>query len=93
MATINGAKALGLDDKVGSLEVGKEADIIAIALDDLSAQPLYNVASHLVYSCVAHKVSHLWVKGKCLMAKRELLTLNERELKAKIRLWQEKIQH
>jgi 5-methylthioadenosine/S-adenosylhomocysteine deaminase len=93
MATLNGAKALGIDHLVGSLEIGKQADIIAIHLGDLDLQPLYNIASQLVYTHVGHRVSHSWVKGKCLMQNRELLTLNERELKSKVRSWQEKIQN
>lgn len=91
MATINGAKALGIDDKVGSLEPGKQADIVAIHLGDLDLQPIYNPASQLVYTNVGHRVSHSWVKGKCLMHNRELLTINERELKSKVRQWQMKI--
>lgn len=93
MATLNGAKALGIDDKVGSLEIGKQADITAIHIGDLDLQPIYNPASQLVYTNVGHRVSHVWVNGKCLMQNRELLTLNERELKSKVRSWQEKIQN
>lgn len=91
MATLNGAKALGIDDKVGSLELGKQADITAVYVGDLDLQPIYNPASQLIYTNVGHRVSHVWVKGKCLMQNRELLTLNERELKSKAREWQEKI--
>ena len=76
-----------------SLEVGKQADIIAIHIGDLDLQPLYNIASQLIYTNVGHRVSHAWVKGKCLMENRELLSINERELKSKVRTWQEKIQH
>lgn len=93
MATLNGAKALGIDDKVGSLEVGKHADITAIHIGDLDLQPIYNPASQLVYANVGHRVSHVWVNGRCLMQNRELLTINERELKSKARHWQEKIQN
>lgn len=91
MATINGAKALGIDDQVGSLEAGKQADIAAVRFDDLDLQPIYNPISQLIYTNVGHRVSHLWVNGKCLMRNRELLTLNEHELKIKARQWQEKI--
>jgi 5-methylthioadenosine/S-adenosylhomocysteine deaminase len=93
MATLNGAKALGIDDQVGSLEVGKQADIAAIYFDDLDLQPIYNPTSQLVYANIGHRVSHVWVNGKCLMANRELQTINERELISKVRQWQEKIQH
>lgn len=92
MATLNGAKALGIDDQVGSLEVGKQADIAAIYFNDLDLQPVYNPVSQLVYANIGHRVSHLWVNGKCLMENRELQTINERELIGKIRQWQEKIQ-
>ncbi len=92
MATLNGAKALGIDDQVGSLEIGKQADIAAIRLSDLNLQPLYNPVAQLVYNGVGHCVSHLWVNGKCLMRERELLTLNEHEIRSKVRHWQEKIQ-
>jgi 5-methylthioadenosine/S-adenosylhomocysteine deaminase len=93
MATLNGAKALGIDDQVGSLEVGKQADIAAIYFNDLDLQPIYNPISQLIYSNIGHRVSHLWVNGKCLMENRELQTINELELVSKIRQWQEKIQH
>jgi len=93
MATLNGAKALGIDDQVGSLEVGKSADIAAIKMSDIELQPLYNLASQLTYTNCGHRVSHLWVNGKCLLDKRELQTINEVELKQKIRNWQAKIQH
>ena len=91
LATINGAKALGIEHLVGSLEEGKHADIIAINVSDLDLQPIYDPASQLVYTNVGHRVSYSWVKGKCLMRERELLTINERELKSKVRQWQEKI--
>ncbi|RZK38877.1 MAG: TRZ/ATZ family hydrolase, partial [Hymenobacter sp.] len=92
MATLNGAKALGIEDCVGSLQVGKQADITAINFSDIEMQPVYNPASHLVYTNVGHRVSHVWVNGKCLMENRELQTINERELVVKVREWQEKIQ-
>lgn len=50
MATLNGARALNLQDKIGSLEPGKMADIIAIRLDDIETQPLWNPVSHVVYA-------------------------------------------
>lgn len=91
LATLNGAKALGLDDKIGSLEVGKSADITAIDLSDLEAQPLYNPASQLVYTDSGRRISHVWVAGKALLLSRQLQTLNERELLAKARWWRQQI--
>lgn len=91
MATINGAKAMGLEDQIGSLEVGKAADITAIDMSELEAQPLYDPVSQLVYTNNAHRVSHVWVGGKALLLSRQLQTLNERELLAKARWWRQQI--
>lgn len=92
MATLNGAKALGLEEHIGSLEVGKSADITAIELSDLTSQPVYNPVSQLVYTHSGHKVSHVWVAGKALLLSRQLQTLNERELTGKARWWAKQIQ-
>jgi len=91
MATLNGAMALGLEHKIGSLEVGKSADITAIDLSQLHAQPIYDPVSQLVYSESAQNVSHLWVNGECLLSDGKLQTLDETELRAKAKFWQEKI--
>jgi 5-methylthioadenosine/S-adenosylhomocysteine deaminase len=63
MATINGAKALGLEHKVGSIEVGKLADLIAVSMDALTMQPCFDPVSHLVYVASRECVSHVWVNG------------------------------
>ena len=63
MATLEGAAALGLDSRIGSLGVGKEADLCAIRLDDSMLNPCYNPASHMVYAAGREQVSHVWVKG------------------------------
>lgn len=63
MATINGAKALGLDDKIGSLEIGKLADLTAVRLNDIETQPCFDPISHLVYVAGREHVSHVWVQG------------------------------
>mmetsp|Transcript_9778 Transcript_9778/g.19201 ORF Transcript_9778/g.19201 Transcript_9778/m.19201 type:complete len:749 (-) Transcript_9778:359-2605(-) len=88
MATINGAKALGIADKVGSLEVGKQADMIAVNLSDLSCLPTYHVVSHLVYACSRHQVSDVWVDGKCLMRNRQLITIDAGKLRRVAEKWQ-----
>ena len=72
MATINGARALGLDDRIGSLAVGKEADIAAIDLGQLNSQPLYNPVSQIVYTAGREQVSDVWVAGKRLLANGQL---------------------
>ncbi|MES2580444.1 MAG: TRZ/ATZ family hydrolase [Pseudomonadota bacterium] len=63
MATINGAKALGLDEKIGSIEIGKLADLTAVKLSDINMQPCFDPVSHLVYVAGREQVSHVWVNG------------------------------
>ncbi len=63
MATINGAKALNLSDKIGSIEVGKLADLTAVRLTDIEMQPCFDVVSHLIYVAGREHVSHTWVNG------------------------------
>lgn len=93
MATINGAKALGLDTKIGSLEKGKLADLIAVELGDLPQTPIYDPASHLVYTSCGHKVSHSWVAGRALMLDYTLQTLHVEAVQNKARQWQQHLQH
>lgn len=64
MATINGAKSLGLDDKLGSIEKGKLADMAAISFSDIEMQPTFDPISHLVYVAGREHVTHTWVDGK-----------------------------
>lgn len=80
MATLDGATALGWQQRTGSLESGKQADIIAIDLSAIGQQPLYNPASQLVYTAVGGQVSHSWVAGRCLLRQGELTTINRAQL-------------
>ena len=91
MATINAARALGLDDQLGSIEKNKAADLVAINLDHLDSLPLYHPLAHLVYSANREHVSHVWVAGRQLMRDGELTTLDINELAATTRQWQDKI--
>ena len=91
MATINGAKALGLDQTIGSLEPGKAADIAAIDLSGIDNQPYYNPVSQIVYASNRDKVSDVWVAGKHLLKDRQLTTLDESDILAKTTQWQAKI--
>lgn len=88
MATLNGAKALGLDDKIGSLVIGKYADIAAIDLNRIETQPVYDPISQLVYSSGRDQVTDVWVAGKQLLDRRVLTTLDESEILKKSREWQ-----
>lgn len=91
MATINGAKALGLEKITGSLEIGKAADMIAVDLSVLETRPLYDPVSHLVYCANRNQINHVWVAGKPLLEERRLTTLDETALLAKANTWQVKI--
>jgi len=92
MATLNGAKALGIDDITGSLSIGKAADICAIDLSDIENQPIYNAITHLVYSASRHQVSDVWVAGKHRLKNQQLTTLNIDDLKIKVAQWQRNLQ-
>lgn len=91
LATLNGAKAIGLENVIGSLEKGKAADFIAIDMQGIEMLPIYEAASQIVYSSNRNQVTDVWVHGKQLMRNRQLLTLDEQELKEKAKFWGEKI--
>jgi 5-methylthioadenosine/S-adenosylhomocysteine deaminase len=89
--TIDAAKALGLDDEIGSLEQGKSADIIAINCERVEGHPLYDIYSHLVYSTNRSRVSDVFVSGRQLLRDRTLTTVSEDEIIAKTEQWAKKI--
>jgi 5-methylthioadenosine/S-adenosylhomocysteine deaminase len=91
MATINGARALGLEQETGSLEVGKSADLVAVALDRIQSQPLYHPISQLVYACGREQVRHVWVAGRQLVNEGNLTTLDSERLLKRAAYWQQKI--
>jgi cytosine/adenosine deaminase-related metal-dependent hydrolase len=80
MATINGAKALGLDKDIGSLEVGKKADFVAIDMCRVNLQPYYSPVSAVVYSATGGDVNLTVVNGKILVEKGELITMDEEDV-------------
>ena len=85
MATIEGAKTLGMDKITGSLEVGKKADIIIIGLNEPHLTPLYSEYSHLVYAASGADVDTVLINGKLVMENRLLLTINETEVMQRVR--------
>jgi 5-methylthioadenosine/S-adenosylhomocysteine deaminase len=91
MATINGARALHLEQQIGSLETGKRADIVLVDFDGLTQTPYYNVYSALVYATKASDVSSVIIEGKFVMRGRRLLTLDEAAIKREARAYREKI--
>ena len=91
MATIEGAKAIGLEKEVGTIEEGKRADIIAIDLEQPHFYPAHNLISHLVYSAQGSEVSFVMCEGKVLMENYELKTLDEKEIYKKSCVIEKKI--
>ncbi len=91
MATLNGAKALGLEARIGSLTAGKAADIAAIDLSAISSQPVYDPVSQIVYATTRNQVSDVWVNGKHLLAKYQLTGMNEAALRDKAVEWHDRI--
>ena len=91
MATLRGARALHLDREIGSLEVGKRADLVIVDIDDLNQTPLYNIYSHLVYATKADDVRTVIIEGRIVMRDRNLLTLDEQGIKTRARVFRERI--
>ena len=91
MATINGARALGLSDRIGSIEVGKCADLIAIDLSETNTQPLYDPVAQIVYAASSRQVSHVWIDGVVQLRDFELCRLDAQEINATARAWAGKI--
>jgi 5-methylthioadenosine/S-adenosylhomocysteine deaminase len=85
MATRSGATALGVGDALGSLEVGKLADVVAVDLDRLHTQPVHDVASALVYAAGRGDVTHVWVGGRPVVAAGELRTAEVPAVTAELR--------
>ncbi|AZF04424.1 TRZ/ATZ family hydrolase [Pseudomonas sp. R5-89-07] len=91
MATLNGARAMGLEQQIGSLEVGKAADIVAFDLSGLAQQPIYDPVSQLIYATGRDCVKHLWVAGKQLLDDRQLTRMDEPQLTATAIAWGQRI--
>jgi 5-methylthioadenosine/S-adenosylhomocysteine deaminase len=77
MATLGGARALGLEDRIGSLEPGKRADLIVVGLGEPRMHPVYDPVSHLVYTAKGADVRHVVVEGRVILRDRRVLTLDE----------------
>lgn len=91
MATIAGARALGRDHELGSLSTGKLADVIAIDLSDPYIQPVYDPASHLVYSNPGRQVSHSWIGGVPQVQEGRLTRIDVPDLMLRVRAWSDRI--
>jgi len=91
MGTINGARALGLADQIGSLEIGKFADMIAVDLSVPACQPVYHPISQLVYSAGRDQVTDVWVAGQPVLRKRRLAVDNQAEILERATAWQHRL--
>lgn len=91
MATLSAAKALGMDDKIGSIEIGKKADLVAVKLSDVTTSPCYDPISHLVYTCGREHVTHTWVAGQLRYSNGLYANIEPLELKEIIQKWQPKL--
>ena len=91
MATINAARALDMNDNIGSLVPGKQADIVAINLDRIETQPVYDPISQIVYASDRSQVTDVWITGRHIMQERTLTTLDVTQLKQSAMEWRIKI--
>lgn len=87
MATLDGARALGMNEQIGSLEIGKQPDVVALDLERISTQPLYDPVSQLVYAASHKQVSHVWVAGKLLYDNGDYTTVNPDEILDRCHAW------
>ncbi|MFO1493921.1 MAG: TRZ/ATZ family hydrolase [Lysobacterales bacterium] len=86
-ATLGGARAIGLDDQIGSISIGKAADLVAVDFDCVELAPVYHPVSHLVYAVGRRDVSHVWVGGSLRVRERTLVGVDRRELIDKAHRW------
>lgn len=91
MATINAARALGLDGHIGSIEPGKDADLVAVEIDGPALSPCYDPVSHLVYAAGRENVSHVWVAGEILVENHRLGHIPMQDLEKAVLLWQNRL--
>jgi 5-methylthioadenosine/S-adenosylhomocysteine deaminase len=92
MATIEGARALHMEKEIGSLEVGKKADIILISLEEPNAVPMYDIYAQLAYALKGSDVETVVIGGRIVMRDKKLLTLDEPEILAKGRQYGKKVE-
>jgi 5-methylthioadenosine/S-adenosylhomocysteine deaminase len=91
MATLNGARALGLADEVGSLVPGKEADLVAVDLSFPETQPVHHPISQLVYAAGRRQVSHVWIAGRPVLVEGRLTTIDLDKAREDAEAWRARI--
>ena len=92
MATMGGARVLGMEKEIGSLESGKRADMIVVRLDRPNAQPVYDPVSQMVYALKGSDVEDVMVNGKLLVKDAQALTLNAAQIEAKAGEYRRRVQ-
>lgn len=90
-ATLGSARAMGLGERIGSIEPGKQADLVLVDMDPLETQPLFHPISQLVYATGRHQVSDVWLAGRRRVADGRLVDIDIDALRAKARRWRERI--
>lgn len=93
MATIGGAKALGMEDHIGSLEPGKAADMVALRCDDWISQPIFDPLSHLVYSAQRNHISQVWIAGQARVNQGSIQGLDTSQIKNTVAEWQQRMRN
>jgi len=88
MATLGGARALGLDHKIGSLQIGKHADLCAIRLDEAATLPVFDPASQVVHCAGRDQVTDVWVGGQRVVKMKHLMQISQEEIYLKAKTWQ-----
>ena len=90
LGTLGGAKALGLDQTIGSIEINKSADFACFDLERLNSQPVYDVVSQLVYTARADQVTDVWIAGRHLLDNGQLVNIDTDSLMARSNEWRER---
>ena len=91
MATLQGARALGLGEEIGSLEAGKAADLVAVELSAIETIPCFDPVSHLVYAAGRENVTHAWVAGELRLEERHLTSIDTQDLHEKANWWHSRL--
>jgi 5-methylthioadenosine/S-adenosylhomocysteine deaminase len=91
MATLDPARALGMEGEIGSIEAGKLADLAAVEFSSIETSPCFDPLSHLVYCAGREHVSHVWVGGELRLEERRLAGLDEQDLREKAAWWRTRL--
>mgnify|MGYP003429353389 FL=1 len=91
MATLGGARAVGLDDRIGSLVPGKDADVVAVDFSSVALAPCYDPVSHLVHAAGREHVTDVWIEGERLVDSGRLVRLDSAAITARAAIWRDRI--